>query len=63
MRYTLLRFYGKGDGGLDGDPRRGSSDGRSPSNGWDKCLGRYGRGIPEGDQATGEALATDGISV
>ena len=48
---------------LVGDPRRVSSDGRSPSNRWDKFLGRYGRGIPEGDQATDEALATDGKSV
>ena len=63
MRYTLLIFYGTGDGEREGDPRRGSSDGRSPSNRWDKCLGRYGRGIPEGDQATDEALATDGKSV
>ena len=26
-------------------------------------LGRYGTGIPEGDQATGEARAADGKSV
>ena len=43
---------------LVGDPRRVSSDGRSPSNRWDKFLGRYRRGIPEGDQATGEALVS-----
>ena len=45
---------------LVGDPRRVSSDGRSPSNRRDKFLGRYGLGIPEGVQAMGEALATDG---